>query len=332
MSKYKPRVLITGINGFVGSHLAELLMAEGYQVSGMTFNRDLSNLAQIESQISLYYGDICEPRVIEKVLSEAEPDYLYHLAGMAFVPDAKTQPKRVFEVNVFGILNVLEALRKLRLKTRTLVVGSAEVYGKVSIEHLPVNENYPLTPTSLYGVTKASADMIADQYSKTFQMDVIRVRSFNHFGPRQSEQFVCSSFAKQIVEIEMGLRDPILFVGNLDTRRDFTDVRDIVRGYRMILESAPSGAVYNVGSNKAWAIGDLVKILIEKSTAKKVEVKENSSRVRSNDIPVMLSDASKLLSDLNWKPEIPIEQTLQDLLEYWREKNTIDRRIEMVQR
>ena len=320
MPKSKQKALITGINGFVGSHLADLLVAEGYQVSGITFNRDLSNLAQVESQLSLYYEDICDAQAIEKVLSDVKPDYLYHLAGMAFVPDANANPKRVFEVNVLGTLNVLEGIRSLGLNTRALVVGSAEVYGKVPKEHLPIRENYPLTPASIYGMTKASSDMIAEQYATTFQMDIIRVRPFTHIGPRQSDQFVCSSFAKQIVEIEKGMRKPVLHVGNLETYRDFTDVRDVVRSYQMILEGAKSGAVYNVGSSKAWKIEDLVKKLISQSKAKTIELKQDPARMRANDISVMLGEALKLTNDLNWKPVISIEQTLHDLLDYWREK------------
>ena len=320
MSKYRPKALITGINGFVGSHLADLLVAEGYQVSGIAFTRELSNLTHIEQQISVFYGDIRDERVVEKILSQVQPDYLYHLAGSAFVPDAEDNPKQVYEVNVLGTLNLLETLRTLQLKTRVLIVGSGDIYGQVPKEHLPVNENYPPMPTTYYGMTKASADMIADQYATTFQMDVIRVRPFNHIGPRQSDQFVCSSFAKQIAEIEKGMRKPILHVGNLDACRDFTDVRDVVRSYRMILEGARSGAVYNVGSSKAWKIEDLVKKLISQSKTKTIELKQDPSRMRSNDISVMLSETSSLKNDLDWEPEIPIEQTLYDLLEYWREK------------
>jgi GDP-4-dehydro-6-deoxy-D-mannose reductase len=154
-------------------------------------------------------------------------------------------------------------------------------------------------------------------------MNVIRVRPFNHIGPRQSEQFVCSSFAKQIVEIEKGIRKPILNVGNLETRRDFTDVRDVVRAYRLILEGAQGGDVYNVGSGKAWRIGDLLKTLIADSTVKKIELQQQEVRIRSNDIPLMLCDASKLEKELGWKPMISIKQTLKDLLEYWRERTEV---------
>ena len=320
MPSTKPKALVTGINGFVGSHLADLLIAKGYEVSGFTFSRDVSNLKHIESQVSMFYGDIRDAETIESVISQVEPDFLYHLAGSAFVPDADANPKFVFEVNAMGTLNLLEAIRRLQIKIRVLVVCTGEVYGQVPEENLPVSETQPMMPASFYGMTKACADLIAQQYAITFQMDVIRARPYNHIGPRQSEQFVCSSFAKQIVEIEKGCREPVLHVGNLQARRDFTDVRDIVRGYCTILVGARSGAVYNIGSGRAWKIEELVKILVSKSVVKTIKLKQDPSRMRANDLPVMLAETSSLKRDLNWKLEISIEQSLQDLLEYWRDK------------
>ncbi|MBI3811905.1 MAG: GDP-mannose 4,6-dehydratase [Nitrospirae bacterium] len=319
MPNDRPKVLITGINGFVGSHLTDLLAAEGYQISGMALTRDLSNLSRIESPFSILYGDIRDSKVVEKVLNEVKPDYIYHLAGSSFVPDAESDPKIVYDINVLGTLNLLEAARSTHLNAKILIVGSGEVYGHVPEAALPVNEDYPLKPTSPYGVTKACADLLAYQYATAYQMNVIRVRSFNHIGPRQSEQFVCSSFAKQIVEIEKGLRKPVLHVGNLETRRDFTDVRDVIRAYRVILEKSKGGEAYNVGSNRAWRIGDLMAMLIGESTVKEIKLQEQQIRIRPNDIQVMLCNASKLEKEMGWKPEIPIRQTLRDLLSYWRE-------------
>lgn len=313
-------VLVTGINGFVGSHLSDLLVDEGYQVSGIALTREVSNLLRIESQIDVWPGDIRNSRTVEQILLEVKPKYLYHLAGSAFVPDADTNPRSVYEINFCGTLNLLEAIRSTGLTPKILIVGSGEVYGHVPEDRLPVIEEYPLKPISPYGVTKACSDLLAYQYATTYQMDVIRVRPFNHIGPRQSEQFVCSSFAKQIVEIEKGLCKPVLHVGDLETRRDFTDVRDVVRAYRIILENARGGEVYNIGSNKAWKIWELVKILIGESRVKGIELQQQQVRVRPNDIPFMLCDASKLKKEFGWKPEIPMEQTLRDLLDYWREK------------
>jgi GDP-4-dehydro-6-deoxy-D-mannose reductase len=318
----RPKVLITGINGFVGSHLADLLVSEGYPVFGIALTRDLRNLSHVEQKISIAYGDVRGKKDIENVLAEVKPDCIYHLAGSSFVPDAEADPRIVYDVNVLGSLNLLEAARSTHLNAKILIVGSGEVYGHVPEAALPVNEEYPLRPTSPYGVTKACADLLAYQYATAYQMNVIRVRSFNHIGPRQSERFVCSGFAKQIVEIEKGLRKPVLHVGNLETRRDFTDVRDVIRAYRVILEKAKGGEVYNVGSNRAWRIGDLMAMLIGESTIKDIELQEQQIRIRPNDILVMLCDASKLGKEMGWKPEIPIRQTLRDLLSYWRDEIT----------
>jgi len=315
----KPTVLITGINGFVGSHLADLLVSEGYSVSGIALTRNLRHLSHVEHQIAIAYGDIRNAKEVQNVLAEVKPDCIYHLAGSSFVPDAEADPKSVYDVNVLGTLNVLEAARSTHLSAKILIVSSGEVYGYVPEAALPVNEEYPLKPTSPYGVTKACADLLAYQYATAYQMDVIRVRPFNHIGPRQSEKFVCSSFAKQIVEIEQGIRKPILNVGNLEACRDFTDVRDVVRAYRTVLERAQGGEVYNIGSNKAWKIGDIVGILIGASRVKGIELEQQSLRVRPNDIPVMRCDASKVEQAIGWRPEIPIERTLQDLLDYWRD-------------
>jgi len=314
----KINVLITGINGFAGSHLADLLVADGCSVSGISLNRDLSNLSRINSKISIHYGDVRDSVVVNKILNEVQPDYVYHLAGSAFVPEGDANPKLVYEINVLGTLTVLDSVRSSHRSAKILVVGSGEVYGPVPEEKLPVKEDFPLVPITPYGVTKACADLLAYQYATAYKMDVVRVRPFNHIGPRQSPQFVCSSFAKQIVEIEKGLRKPVLEVGNLDVRRDFTDVRDVVKAYRTVLENAPRGEVYNIGSGKAWRIGDLVDILIRNSTAKGIKLKQQRVRVRENDIPCMCCDASKLENDWGWKPSISMRNTLQDLLEYWR--------------
>lgn len=315
----KPKVLITGINGFVGSHLTDLLVSEGYAVSGIALTGDLSNLSHVHQQLSVAYADLRKAREVADILAEVKPDHICHLAGVAFVPDAEADPKFVYDINVLGTLNLLEAARTTHPSAKLLIVGSGEVYGHVPEAALPVNEEYPLQPTSLYGVTKACADMMAYQYATAYKMHVIRVRPFNHIGPRQSEQFVCSSFAKQIVEIEQGIRKPLLYVGNLEARRDFTDVRDVVRAYSTLLEKADGGEVYNIGSNKAWRIGEIVGMLIGASRVKGIALEQQSLRLRSNDLPVMRCDASKAEKAIGWRPDIPIERTLQDLLNYWRD-------------
>lgn len=314
-----PKVLITGITGFVGSHLTDLLVSDGYQVSGIALTSDPRNLLHVHRRLSVACADLRNAGEVADVLAAVKPDYIYHLAGLSFVPDAEVDPKIVYDVNVLGTLNLLEAARSTHLNAKILIVGSGEVYGSVPEAALPVNEEYPLKPTSLYGVTKACADLLAYQYATAYHMDVIRVRPFNHIGPRQSEKFVCSSVAKQIVEIEQGIRTPMLHVGNLEARRDFTDVRDVVRAYRTVLERAHGGEVYNIGSNTAWKIGEIVGMLIDASRVKGIELEQQSRRIRPNDIPVMRCDASKVEQAIGWRPDIPIEQTLLDLLNDWRD-------------
>ena len=323
LRKDKPKAFITGVSGFVASHLVDLLASQDYRISGIDSAVGLVPLSEACSAVLVSAVDILDSFVLRKVLKDAEPDYVYHLAGSAFVPDAESDPNRVYEVNIFGTLNLLEAVRIVRPGARVLIVGSGEVYGAVPDANQPIREDFPLRPVTPYGVTKASADLLAYQYAAAHRLEVIRVRPFNHTGPRQSERFAHSGFAKQIAEIEKGLREPVLNVGNLDARRDFTDVRDVVRAYQMILERAQGGDVYNVGSGKAWRIGDLLKILIDRSTIREIKIQEQKARLRQNDIPVMLCDPAKLEKGLGWKPTISIEQTMQDLLEYWREKMKI---------
>lgn len=321
---YTPKVLITGITGFVGSHLTDLLVSEGYQVSGIALTSDLRNLSHIHQELSVAYADLRNAKEVADILAEVKPDYIYHLAGVAFVPDAEAHPQIVYDINVLGTLNLLEAARTTRPSAKILIVGSGEVYGHVPEVALPVTEEYPLQPTNVYGVTKACVDMMAYQYATAYQMPVIRVRPFNHIGPRQSAQFVCSSFAKQIVEIEQGIRPPVLHVGNLEARRDFTDVRDVVRAYRMLLEKGDGGEVYNIGSNKVWKIGEIVGMLMGASRVKGIVLEQQSLRLRPNDISVMRCDASKAEKAIGWRPDIPIERTLQDLLNDWRETISVD--------
>lgn len=318
IKKNRHRVFITGINGFVGSHLSDLLNSQDYIISGLAYSREIRNIAHLKETLDLHYGDIRDIALLGGIISKVQPDYIYHLAGQPFVPDAEKNILHTYEVNILGTLNLLEVVRISGLKPRILTVSSGEIYGVVPEHHLPVNEDYPLKPINPYAVTKACADLLTYQYSLSHQLDLIRVRPFTHIGPRQSERFVCSNFAKQIAEMELGLREPVLKVGNLDMKRDFTDVRDIVRAYQTILERAKGGDVYNVGSSKCWRIWDIVEILQKETTAKKFTIQQEQFRVRATDNPVMHCDFSKLQKQFSWKPEIPIVQTVRDLLGYWR--------------
>jgi GDP-4-dehydro-6-deoxy-D-mannose reductase len=314
----KKKTFITGINGFAGSHLAELLVSQGYLVSGLIFTSDTRAISRVESKLDLHHGDIGDYKRLRDILTEVGPDYIYHLAGQSSVSEAEKDIFRTYEINLLGTLNLLEAVRESGLTARILLVSSGEVYGAVPEERLPVSEDYPLHPLNAYASTKACAELLASQYAAGHGLEIVRVRPFNHIGPGQSDRFVCSSFAKQISEIEKGIRKPVLHVGNLDARRDFTDVRDVVRAYHAVLEGAQRGTVYNVGSHKAWKVGELLKILVGRSTVRRIEIQEQKARIRPNDIPVMLCDPTKLEKEFGWKPTFSIEQTLEDLLECWR--------------
>ena len=318
--KNKPKIFITGINGFVGSHLSDLLIPQGYSLSGLAYGKDIRHLAHFGSDLDLHYGDIRDMTLLRQIISKVQPDYIYHLAGQPFVPDADKNILNTYEINVLGVLNLLEAVRIAKLNPRILIISSGEVYGAVPEDQLPVNEDYPLKPVNPYAVTKACADLLTCQYAIAHQLYIIRVRPFNHIGPRQSEQFVCSNFAKQIVEIELGLREPVLKVGKLDVKRDFTDVRDVVRAYQIVLERAKGGEVYNIGRNKAFFIREVIDMLIKQSTRSDIQLQQRSERLRPNDIPIMMCDTTKIEKEFGWKPEIFIQQTLCDLLEYWRKE------------
>jgi GDP-4-dehydro-6-deoxy-D-mannose reductase len=254
---------------------------------------------------------------VDALVKRARPDEIYHLAAIAFIPESIDNPRATFETNLFGTMNVLEAARKFAAEARVLFVGSADEYGLIREEDLPVDERNPLEPLNPYSVSKASAGMLAHQYAASGGMDIVRVRPFNHTGPRQSPSFVCSDFARQVVEIERGARAPELSVGSLRPRRDFSDVRDVVRAYRDILRLGESGEVYNICSGRAVAIGEIVEMLVSTS-GREIAVVERSDRLRGTEVEEVRGDFGKIEKAVGWRPSIPMEKTLEDLIEYWR--------------
>lgn len=312
------KTLITGIKGFVGSHLAELLLSKGCQVFGMDYNLgDAENIGRIRDQLTLYEGDIRDESKLNEIISQSKPDEIYHLAAIAHVPTSYRDPKLTFEVNLYGTLNLFEVAKRLSGDTKILYVGSASEYGAIKKEDIPINEGVPLRPVDPYSVSKASADMLAFQYFKSFDMPIVRVRPFNHIGPRQSPDYVVSNFAKQIAEIEKGLQEPVITVGNLEAKRDFTDVRDVVRAYWLALRKGESGEIYNICSGKTVSIQELLDQLLAMSE-KDIEVKQDPKKLRPSDVPLLAGDPTKFREKTDWKPEIPFERTLQDALDYWR--------------
>jgi len=315
------RVLITGITGFAGSHLADhCLEHRGVDVYGIIRWRSRTeNIEHLEGKIKLLECDLRDATSTRDVIEEIHPDRIFHLAAQSFVPTSWRAPTESLVTNVIGQLNIFEAMRKINLKARIQIACSSEEYGMVHDNELPVTEDQPLRPLSPYGVSKVGQDLLAYQYFMSYKMDVVRTRGFNHTGPRRAPVFVVSDFAKQIADIEKGRKEPVLLVGNLDAERDFTDVRDIVRAYYLSLEKGKSGEAYNLCSEKSWKIRDMLDRLLSQTDAK-IEVRQDPARLRPSDVPRLRGDCSKFRRDTGWAPRIPFEQTLEDMLDYWRNR------------
>ncbi len=316
------RVLITGITGFAGSHLADYILANhpDAEVCGIIRWRSRrENILHIEEKITLFEADLKDVISLKKSLAEIKPDRIFHLAAQSFVPTSWKCPAETFTINAVGQINLFEAILSLKLDPKIHVAGSSEEYGLVQSEELPMKETNLLRPLSPYAVSKVAQDLLAWQYFKSYGLRTVRTRGFNHTGPRRGEVFICSNFAKQIAEIEKGKRDSVIHVGNLEARRDFTDVRDIVRGYWLCLEKGEEGEVYNIGSGKTHTMQAVLDMLLSMSKVN-VKVQIDSRRIRPSDVPVLLADSSKFRKLTGWKPEIPLRQSLQDLLVYWRER------------
>ena len=312
------KALITGISGFAGSYLAELLIKKGYEVFGTFFDKStFSNLNGFVNKIKIYRCDIRNYDALKNVIEDVKPDEIYHLAAISFVPTSLKDPKLTFDTNLYGTLNLYQAVIDLKMNPMILFIGSADEYGIVNENDLPIKEECPLNPMNPYSISKASADFLSFFYFKNYSLNIIRVRPFNHIGPKQSPEFVASNFAKQIAEIEKGLREPIIKVGNLESKKDFTDVRDMVRGYWLALDKGEPGKVYNICSERAIQIKGLLNHLLELSL-RKVEIIKDPKRMRPSDIPILQGDSSKFRRRSGWKPEMLLDKTLKDILEYWR--------------
>lgn len=321
------RVLVTGSSGFAGSFLADLLLAQNKSYG----DPEIWGVSQVgdatqppDAQIHLVRGDLTEPRFTADLLAQVSPDRIYHLAAQAFVPISWQDPWATLENNIRAQANLLHAAAQNHSHARILIIGSNEEYGRVTTTDLPIAEDTPLRPDSPYGVSKIAQDYLGLQYSISHHMYIVRVRPFNHIGPRQNERFVAANFAKQIAEMEADLREPKLLVGNLDTQRDFTDVRDMARAYALALERGAAGEVYNIGSGKPRAIRELVEIY-QRLARVPFEVEYDLQRARPSDTPLSYCDAAKFRRATGWEPEIPFEQTLSDTLEYWRARAAKER-------
>lgn len=315
------RSFITGIGGFAGAHLAEHLLAAGHEVGGsITARPDRPSLQALRARhgdrLSLTEADVTDRGSLERALAAFAPDAVYHLAGLAYVPRAGADAARTITVNSLGTINLLDAVQQTAPRSTVVIVGSSEAYGAIGEGDLPVTEDRPLQPVSIYGLSKAAADMAAYQRAWSTGAPVVRVRPFNHTGPGQSPDFVCSDFARQIARIETGAVPPVLRVGNLSVVRDFSDVRDIVRGYALLSACGTAGEVYNLCSGTGSSIGRIIELLTAASTVR-IEVVEERGRVRHREVAAVVGSAERAVA-LGWRPQIALEVTLRELLADWR--------------
>lgn len=264
-------------------------------------------------------ADIRDGYSLQKAFGEVKPDYCFHLASQSFVKESWNSPLETLGTNVLGTCNVLEAIRLTCPNCTTVVAGSSEEYGLVYPNEIPIKETNPLRPMSPYGISKVAADKLGCLYYMSYGLKVIVTRSFNTSGPRRGEVFATSNFAKQIAEIEAGIKEPVLHVGNLEAKRDWTDVRDVARAYWLAATKCKAGEVYNICRGEAWYIYEMLNTLLPMSS-ERIEVKQDPSRMRPSDVPLLLGSAEKFKMITKWEPEVSFERMLQDLLGYWREK------------
>ena len=315
------RVLITGITGFAGSHMAEHALSRGAEVFGASRGEgDAENIAHLRDRVTVIRSDLRDEASVRSLIARSRPDCIVHLAAMSGVGASWHAPAETLANNILTQVNLLEALRPLATPPRFLCVGSSDEYGMVYEEELPIRETNPLRPLSPYAVSKVTQDLMGYQYFKSYGLPIVRARAFSHEGPRRREAFMTSNFARQIAEIEAGRRAPVVRVGNLKSRRDFSDVRDVVRGYWLLLERGEPGEVYNLCSGRSWSIQQVLDFLIGASAVKGIAVEVDPERLRPSDVMILEGDPSKIEKATGWKVEIPFERTLGELLDYWRER------------
>jgi GDP-4-dehydro-6-deoxy-D-mannose reductase len=340
------RVLITGITGMAGSHLAEQLLERGdVEVFGtMRWRSRLDNLDDIAAagQLNTMEGlnisdagglerhlragaanliecDLLDATSTDQMIAAVRPDRVFHLAAQSFVPTSWHAPAHTIQTNVIGQLNLFEAIRRAGLRPRIHVAGSSEQYGLVHADEVPIRESNPFRPLSPYAVSKVAQEMMAYQYHRSYEFHTVVTRGFNHTGPRRGQVLVTSNFAKQIAEAEAGLRTPVIETGDLSSKRDWSDVRDVVRAYWLALEHCTPGEAYNVGADRAIGVGEMLDTLLSFSS-KAIEKRVDPSRLRPSDVKLLLGDSTKFRKATGWAPTIPFTKTMEDLLNYWRRR------------
>ncbi|HKW94501.1 MAG TPA: GDP-mannose 4,6-dehydratase [Methylomirabilota bacterium] len=319
------RLLITGITGFVGSHMAEYALSRGADVIGSARWRSRTeNIDHLHGKIQLIECDLRDWASVRRLLVMSSPTHVIHLAAQSFVGSSWHTPAETLSNNTVCQVNLLEAIRDLGIAPRFLVIGTSEEYGLVYPEELPIKETNPLRPLSPYAVSKVTQDMMGYQYFRSYGLPIMRTRAFNHEGPRRGDVFATANFAKQIAEIEAGLRQPILRVGDLKPRRDYSDVRDIVRGYWLLLERGEPGEVYNLCSGRSWVIQEVLDFLLQQA-ARGITIEVDPARLRPSDVMILEGDPGKIQRSIGWQVEIPFHQTLSDLLAHWRQRIAVTR-------
>jgi len=308
------KALIIGAAGFVGRHLINHLKSLGWEVNATRLPNE-----EIKEDIPNYELDILNQASISSLLDKMRPDYLFHLAAQSSVALSWEKPALTVDINVKGAVNLLEALRVMQNPPRVLLIGSGEEYGYIIPEELPIKEDTLMRPGNIYACTKVAQDLLGQIYARAYKLEIIMVRAFNHTGPGQIDTFATAHFCKQIAEIEAGLRPPVIKVGNLSAKRDFTDVRDIVKAYALLIQKGKLGEAYNVGSGKAIAMQEILDMALFLAKTQ-IDVEQDPALMRVSDTPIIQADISRLTSVTGWKPEIPLCDTITDMLDDWRKK------------
>lgn len=308
------KALVIGAAGFVGDYLVSCLKNE---FSMEVFATKLEKENYSSENASVLNLNILDKEQVTSVLKKTNPDYIFHLAAQSSVSASWANPQLTVDINVKGTLNLLGSLKELESKARVLLVGSGEEYGAPSGAEDKIDENSALHPENIYAATKACQNMLGAIYAKAYGLEIVNVRAFNHIGPGQRETFVVSDFCKQVARIEKGLQEPVIYVGNLSAYRDFSDVRDIVRAYALLALSGKKGETYNVGSGKAVQIQAILDRILSLSKAK-IKVEVDQKKFRPVDVPKIEPDISKIQKETGWQPKYDIDETIQDVLDWWR--------------
>lgn len=310
------KALVIGGGGFVGPYLVKHLTNDlGYEV---TVTKTVKETLVMDNAV-VKNLDILDIDQIKVLLEEEKADYLFHLAAQSSVAYSWKNPTLTVDVNIKGCINLLEAIRQVDKKPRVLLIGSGEEYGYIKKDECPIIEDNVIRPGNIYAATKSCQNMLGKIYSDAYNLDIMMVRAFNHIGPNQTPMFVVADFCKQVADIEKGIQEPVINVGNLSAKRDFTDVRDVVKAYAKLVAGGKRGETYNVGTGHAVAIEDILKAIIAMSD-KKIEVKVDQAKLRPVDVPIIEPDISKIKKEVGWLPVIPLEQTLKETLEHWRKE------------